>query len=106
VSGIRFADGLQAERTAMAWTRTSLAVLANGALLLLKAPHTYAGRWQLAVAAFGVLIGLATCAVGVRRNRVLLRRPLPRRITARREIPLLGVATIVLCALTAVVLVI
>ena len=35
------ANGLPAERTTLAWTRTSFAFLANGALLTLKDLHSY-----------------------------------------------------------------
>src|SRR5262249_20704169 len=47
----------QPERTTMAWTRTSLAVLANGALLLLREIHGDAGALQLV--AVGVAAALA-----------------------------------------------
>jgi uncharacterized membrane protein YidH (DUF202 family) len=52
--------GLQPERTRMAWTRTSLAFVANGALLV-HAGH--AARWEYMLP--GVLVMAAGCGVYV-----------------------------------------
>ncbi len=48
--------GLQAERTSLAWSRTSLAVAANAALLIRLGMHDK----QLAVTVGGVLLGALT----------------------------------------------
>src|SRR6185312_6093876 len=94
-------QGLQAERTALAWSRTSLAVLANGVLLILKDPHHY-DRPAVVAAALAGIVAVAVYVVGLRRQRILARRPLPDRVAARAEVQLLGVAVLVLIAATAV----
>jgi uncharacterized protein DUF202 len=76
----------------MAWTRTSLAVLANGALLLLREIHGDAGALQLVAVGVAAALALATFLIGVNRQRVLARRPLPPRISPRREVYLTGVS--------------
>ncbi|MGV0834967.1 DUF202 domain-containing protein [Mycolicibacterium thermoresistibile] len=93
-------SGLQAERTALSWTRTSLAVLANGALLLLRdvAEH------PLGLAAVGVSIVVAagTYWIGQRRQLLLAEIPLPPRVTPVREVYLLTAAVLVLIAVSVV----
>lgn len=92
----RHDDGLQAERTALAWTRTSLGVLANGALLMLRAFHGYNGSFRLLAVGLAVTIALSAYLIGIRRQRMLGRRPLPQRITPSREVHLLGISVLVL----------
>jgi uncharacterized membrane protein YidH (DUF202 family) len=98
----RRADGLQPERTALAWTRTSLAVLANGALLMMKDFHTFGDPFRLVAAGCAVVLALSTYLIGVRRQRTLARRPLPRRITPRREVHLVAASTLLLILITVV----
>jgi uncharacterized membrane protein YidH (DUF202 family) len=86
----------QPERTTLAWTRTSLAALANGALLLLRDTHGEASALQLVAAGAAALLALSTYLIGVRRQRMLARRPLPHRISPRREVYLTGVSIIAL----------
>ncbi|MGZ4524044.1 MAG: DUF202 domain-containing protein, partial [Mycobacteriaceae bacterium] len=43
-------NGLAAERTALAWSRTSLAVLGNGGLLLLRHFGDAVGPFELVLA--------------------------------------------------------
>jgi hypothetical protein len=80
----------------LAWTRTSLAVLANGALLLLRDSHRGAGALPLVAAGFAAALALSTYIIAVRRQRTLAKRPLPTRISARREIYLVGVSIVAL----------
>jgi hypothetical protein len=80
----------------MSWTRTSLAVLANGVVLLLRDTHGAASALQLVAAGAAALLALSTYLIGVRRQRVLARRPLPYRISPRREVYLTGVSIIAL----------
>jgi uncharacterized membrane protein YidH (DUF202 family) len=98
-------DGLQPERTALAWSRTSLGVLANVALLLERWLHAEAGGavWGGLVVG-GLLLAALTGLVGMRRQRRLRRRPLPGRVTPRREVWLVGSAMVVLTGTAAVLL--
>jgi uncharacterized membrane protein YidH (DUF202 family) len=100
----RHDDGLQAERTALAWTRTSFGVVANGALLMLRAFHGYNGSIRLIAVGLAVTIALSTHLIGIRRQRMLGRRPLPQSITPRSDVRLLGVAVLVLILASALAL--
>ena len=91
----------QADRTALAWTRTSLGVLANGALLLLKDAHREANALRFAAAAFAALLALSTYLIAARRQRMLAKHPLPKRISPRREVYLVGAAIVVLIVMSA-----
>jgi hypothetical protein len=91
----------QPERTSLAWTRTSLAVLANGALLSLRDTRS---ALQLAAAAIAALLALATYLIGVRRQRLLAQRPLPARISPRRDVYLTGSSIIALILITGLAL--
>ena len=62
----------QAERTTLAWTRTSLGVLANGLLLLIKVPHRDADSLKLAAAGFAALLALSTYLIAARRQRTIV----------------------------------
>jgi uncharacterized membrane protein YidH (DUF202 family) len=96
--------GLQAERTALAWTRTSFGVLANGALLMLRNLHGYHGWLGLLAVGLAVTFALLTYLIGIRRQRTLGRRPLPQRITPRREVHLVGISVLVLIVISALAL--
>jgi uncharacterized membrane protein YidH (DUF202 family) len=108
----RRATGLQPERTALAWTRTSFAVLANGALLMVRNLHGEVGfrghNGSFRLFAVGIAIALALCTylIGVRRQRILARRPLPQRMTPRREVHLVGISVLVLIVASALALVV
>jgi uncharacterized membrane protein YidH (DUF202 family) len=89
-------NGLQAERTTLAWTRTSFAFLGNGALLTLKDLHGYHGPAGLIPAGLAAVVALCTYLIALQRQRTLGHRPLPTRITARRPVYLVGVSVLLL----------
>lgn len=94
--------GLQAERTALAWSRTSLGVLVNGVLLILRQPHHYDTPLRPIAAGLAGIIAVVIYLVGIRRERTLEQRPLPHRVSARTEVQLVGIAVLVLISVTAV----
>ena len=96
--------GLQAERTTLAWTRTSLGVLANGALLMVRHLQGHPAPLRLAAAGLAVALALGTYLIGVRRQRTLRQRPLPRRITPRAQVHALAVSLVVLIVVSVVAL--
>jgi len=68
--------GLQAERTALAWSRTALAILVNGLLALRYGWAS--GRAPITVLALALLLAAAIVYVeGLRRRRKLLDAPEP-----------------------------
>lgn len=93
------ASTLAAERTALAWTRTGLAVLVNGGLLLVR---TLSGRGSPASAVLVVaalLVAGVAVVLGRRRSRALRTGHPP----AGRGPWVLGVLVAVLCLATLVV---
>ena len=93
--------GLQAERTTLAWTRTSFALLANGALLTIKNLHKAAGLPGLIPALLAATAAACTYLIALQRQRTLERRPIPARINPRRQVYVVGIAVLVLIAVTA-----
>lgn len=77
---------LQAERTSLAWTRTSLGFLANGVLLLLRNFRTDVPPVSLVAAGFASVVTLWVYGVGRRRQKLLARQPLPVPLSPRREV--------------------
>jgi uncharacterized membrane protein YidH (DUF202 family) len=96
------ADGLQSERTTLAWTRTSFAFLANGALLTPKDLRSYPGLAGLIPAGLAAAVALCTYLIAVQRQRTLGHRPLPTRITPRPQVYLVAIAVLLLIVITAV----
>ena len=97
------ASTLPAERTILAWTRTSFAFLVNGALLSLKELRGVTATTALILTGLAGVSALGTYAVAVRRQRTLQQRPIPADITPRRQVYLVGIATLLLIVLTAIV---
>lgn len=85
----------------MAWTRTSLAVLANGVILSLRETNN---ALHFVAAGVAAVLALSTYLIGVRRQRLLAQRPLPDRISPRREVYLTGVAVVALILISALAL--
>ena len=97
--------GLQPERTALAWQRTTLGLLANGGLFALRSIGTSSPRPAsvvLAVALF--VLALAVAVVGWWRERVLARTMLPAGLRPAREVAVIGWLVVVVCAGGALVL--
>jgi uncharacterized membrane protein YidH (DUF202 family) len=86
----------------MAWTRTSFAFLANGALLTLKDLHSSNGLVALIPAGLAAGVALSIYLIALRRQRTLGHCPLPTRITPRRSVYLVGTAVLLLIVVTAV----
>ncbi|UXA09441.1 DUF202 domain-containing protein [Mycobacterium sp. SMC-2] len=98
--------GLPVERTILAWTRTSFAFLGNGALLMIRNLHGPVGPDSFIPAGLAGLVALGTFVIAVQRQRILQQRPMPRRVTPRRPVYVVGVAVLVLIAVTTVALLI
>ncbi len=92
--------GLQAQRTSLAWTRTSFAVLANGAILMLHDIAHHRAGFGLVAAGVAVVIAVTVYFVGMRRQRTLARHPLPARVTPRTEVYLVTAAVLFLIAMS------
>ena len=101
MTGVDPRKGLQAERTALAWTRTSFAVLGNGAVLMIRNLEGRVETLQLVAVGLAIGIALLMYLIGAQRQRTLCRRPLPRPIAPRREVYLVGTAVLVLILVAA-----
>lgn len=93
----RYGDGLQAERTSLAWTRTSFAVLVNGVLLLVRdgTPDPGQPLWFLPACVAGLGAALVY-GVGRVRQRALARRPLVAPVEPGRCVPFAAAVVLVL----------
>lgn len=87
--------GLQAERTALAWTRTALAIAASGALVLLRDGHLIGSPARIAVVAGAAALAAAVYVLGAHRRRQLLAHPRHCAATGRRYLPVIGTAVII-----------
>jgi uncharacterized membrane protein YidH (DUF202 family) len=97
--------GLQAERTGLAWSRTSLGVGANAVLLAMREiTHARLGP-AVGVAVLALVLAVAVALYGRRRSLRLRRAPLPSPLAAARAVPVLGGAVAVLALLSGLALV-
>jgi uncharacterized membrane protein YidH (DUF202 family) len=93
--------GLQRERTALAWTRTTLAVATSGVLILLRDRNAFDllhDPARLVIGGLAMVIAMGVFGLGLRRRRALAVKPLPSSAT-RRNITSVGVAVVLLSAL-------
>lgn len=101
--------GLQAERTLLAWERTALGLLANGALLMLRGTES-AGIGVLIPAGGALALALLAAIIGlVRRHRIahslLNGSPRPGTVPApETEVLLLGAGVTALSVLAIVII--
>ncbi|MDD7967428.1 DUF202 domain-containing protein [Actinomycetospora lemnae] len=96
--------GLQAERTGLAWSRTSLGVAANAVLLAVRElTHDGLGP-SLVLAVAASVLAVVVALYGRRRTLRLRHAPLPSPLAADRAVPLLGGAVALLALVTGVVL--
>jgi uncharacterized membrane protein YidH (DUF202 family) len=101
-SGVPRPSSLPAERTILAWTRTSFAFLVNGVLLTIKDWHGAKGPASLIPPALAGAAALCCFLITLQRQRTLGQWPLPPRITARTSVYTVGIAVLVLIVVTAV----
>ncbi|ORA37598.1 DUF202 domain-containing protein [Mycobacterium aquaticum] len=99
-----FERGLQAERTSLSWTRTAFAVLGNGALLMLHDIADHKAGFGLVAAGVAVAVALLVYLVGLRRQRVLARDPLPDRITPSPDVYVVTVSVLILTVVSVLTL--
>jgi len=71
---------------------------------MVRSNHGYHGSIRLFAVGLAVTLALITCLIGRRRQRTLAHRPLPQRITPRREVYLVGISVLVLILVAAVAL--
>jgi uncharacterized membrane protein YidH (DUF202 family) len=98
-------SGLQPERTVLAWQRTTLGLLANGGLFVLReadAPLARVPSLLLSAGLLALAVGMAF--VGRRRERVLSRPAVPPGLAPAREVTLIGWLVVAVCAGAVVVL--
>ena len=74
----------------------------NGALLTIKNLHGTAGVTRLIPAFLAAAAAACTYLIALQRQRTLQQRPMPARITPRRQVYIVGIAVLVLIAVTAV----
>jgi uncharacterized membrane protein YidH (DUF202 family) len=99
--------GLQRERTALAWTRTTLAVATSGELILLRDRNAFDllhDPARLVTGGLAMVVAVGVFWLGLRRRRELAVKPIPSSGTARRNITGVGVSVALLSALIVVYL--
>ncbi len=98
--------GLQAERTGLAWSRTSLGAAGNAALLAIREISHTQVTLALVPAVLALVIAIATGVYGRHRTRVLRHSPLPEQLAATRAIPLLGWTVVALAVLSGIAVIV
>ncbi|MEN4398274.1 DUF202 domain-containing protein [Mycolicibacterium senegalense] len=86
--------GLQAERTALAWTRTALAVAASGVLVLVRDGRLLGSAVRVAVVVAAAGLAVSVYTLGAYRRRQLQAHPRHCAAAGRRVLPAVGAAII------------
>jgi uncharacterized membrane protein YidH (DUF202 family) len=92
--------GLQRERTSLAWTRTALAMVANGLLVLVRHERSIPLSIALCLSVLWVGLALVTLACASHRNRLVATPDRGIARTTSTVVPL-ALAVGALCAVTA-----
>lgn len=92
--------GLQRERTSLAWTRTALAMVANGLLVLVRHERSLPLPIAAGLSVLWVGLALVTLACASRRNH-LVSTPDHRIAPVTRLLVAIAISVGVLCASTA-----
>ena len=97
--------GLQRERTSLSWNRTALALVANGALVLVRHENAFPLPVATALAALSVLAAVLAVGQATRRSRIV-RQPGDQIAAPTRSVVTLGVVVTLLslCVVLAVLL--
>ena len=104
-AGSSSSAGLQPERTALAWQRTTLALLANGGLFVLRESGAPLVRLpSLALSGALLVLAMVVAGIGRRRERVLGQRRLPYRLAPTWEVNVVGWAVAAACVAGVLVL--
>jgi uncharacterized membrane protein YidH (DUF202 family) len=96
--------GLQPERTALAWQRTTMGLLANGGLFALRSAGVARSVPGILLVLALLVLSFVASVLGWRRERALSRRRVPQQVRPLLEVRLLGWAVVAVCAGAAVVL--
>ena len=96
-------SGLQPERTALAWQRTTLGLLANGGLFALRSAAGVRTASAIVLVAALLVLSFGASILGWRRERTLSRPPV-RQVRPLVEVRLLGWSVVAVCAAASVVL--
>jgi len=92
--------GLQRERTSLAWTRTALALVGNGLLVLVRHEHSFPLGVAVALSSFWLGLALLLLWYANRRSQ-LVSMPDHEIGAAYGLVVSLGIAVAMLCAATA-----
>jgi len=80
----------------MAWSRTSFAFLASGAVLIFKHLPDAVGPEAAVPATLAGAVALITWVIAIRRQRTLRQDPLPTPLAPSRQVYFIGLAVLLL----------
>jgi uncharacterized membrane protein YidH (DUF202 family) len=97
-------NGLQAERTSLAWSRTSFAGLVNGVLLIVREIDQFTGPLQLLPSLMAIAVSIVVYGIGRQRQRALRERPVNAVVIAHSHVRGIAAAVLLLILVTALAL--